>query len=136
MCHAICPCIHGQVAFERQYCCCGYSPCLTWCHWCRKAHDGEHSNKRWLPLTGIPLLYFLWCHASLDFGQLLNWICTCGYLGKRCSPECRSDPKLIVVEDGCPTWDQWYEIATGNGSPIDMDFKISEIGPHRNADLQ
>lgn len=135
MCHACCPCIKGEVAFERHYCCCGYSPCLTWCHWCREAHNADHNNKRWLLCTGPPLLYFLWCHVALDCGQLINWLCTGGYCGKRCTAECRTDPALIVVQNGCPTWDQWLDVAMGSGSAIDTDWEITGVGPHRNADL-
>ena len=131
MCHVCCPCIDGRVEFRRQYCLFGYSPCLTWCQWCRRAHDSEHNNKRWLPLTGLPLLYFLWCHVALDFGQLCNWLCTGGYVGKRCTCECTEEPYDNNSVSGCPTWSQWLEVALGPGSPIDMDWTVEQVNNRR-----
>jgi hypothetical protein len=61
---------------------------------------------------------------------LLNWLCTCGYGGRRCQPGCRTDPQPITLPGGCPTFDEWLDISSGTGSAVDLEWKLATIPPN------
>mmetsp|Transcript_21235 Transcript_21235/g.59808 ORF Transcript_21235/g.59808 Transcript_21235/m.59808 type:complete len:125 (-) Transcript_21235:34-408(-) len=121
MCKGCCyACYHGEAKFPATYCCCGVCSAATWCRWycsmCTPSNSECWKNALCCPIAFTLLSLWVILTTWSDLWSGIQWLICCGNCGKQCKCFCKTS--TIDIEDGCPTCEEYMELAQEIGEDL------------------